>query len=82
MKVRDEVSNDKGEESQPIATQHESFGVKLAHQFPWLGSAQVAVSLALRRRFLSDPAAPSTAVRRKQITQVAEPIAERTSCSS
>ena len=53
-----------------MATKHESFGVKLAHQFPWLGSASVAIGLALRRRFLSDPDAPSTVIRRKQITKV------------
>lgn len=55
------------DDNRPVATRHESFGVKLAHQFPWLGSSNVAVGLALRRRFLSDPDAPSTAIRRKQI---------------
>ena len=58
------------DDNRPVATKHESFGVKLAHQFPWLGSASVAIGLALRRRFLSDPDAPSTAIRRKQITTV------------
>lgn len=58
------------EDAGPVATRHESFGIKLAHQFPWLGSASVAVGLALRRRFLSDPDAPSTSVRRKQIVGV------------
>ncbi len=46
----------------------EQFGMKLAHQFPWAPSAAVAVGLALRRRFLSDPDAPSTVTRRRQIT--------------
>lgn len=58
------------EDGRPIVTKHESFGVKLVHQFPWLGSASVAIGLALRRRFLSDPDAPSTALRRRQICQV------------
>ena len=64
------IADEDDESNQPVATRHESFGVKLAHQFPWLGSASVAVGLALRRRFLSDPFAPSTAVRRKQIVGV------------
>ena len=46
----------------------EQFGMKLAHQFPWAPAAAVAVGLALRRRFLSDPDAPSTLTRRRQIT--------------
>lgn len=58
------------DDNRPVATKHEAFGVKLAHQFPWLGSASVAIGLALRRRFLSDPDAPSTAIRRKQISMV------------
>lgn len=62
-----EPTIDESDDNRPVATRHESFGVKLAHQFPWLGSSNVAVGLALRRRFLSDPDAPSTAIRRKQI---------------
>lgn len=65
-----EPVNEDDDSDQPVATRHESFGVKLAHQFPWLGSANVAVGLALRRRFLSDPDAPSTAIRRRQIVGV------------
>ena len=49
--------------------QVEDFGRKLAHQFPWVPAAYVAVGLALRRRFLSDPEAPSTIARRRQITK-------------
>ena len=52
----------------PSVIRIEQFGMKLAHQFPWAPSAAVAVGLALRRRFLSDPDAPSTATRRRQIT--------------
>lgn len=77
MQTRMEPTVDEDEDDRPVTTRHESFGVKLAHQFPWLGSANVAVGLALRRRFLSDPDAPSTAVRRKQIVGVSKsfPIA-------
>jgi hypothetical protein len=45
----------------------EDFGLKLAHQFPWAPASAVAVGLALRRRFLSDPEAPSTTTRRLQV---------------
>lgn len=48
----------------------EQFGMKLAHQFPWAPAAKVAVGLALRRRYLSDPDAPSKFNRRKQIMEV------------
>lgn len=50
--------------------QVEDFGMKLAHQFPWTAAAAVAVGLALRRRFLSDPDSPSTVTRRLQVTKV------------
>jgi len=53
----------------PVVTKVEDFGRKLAHQFPWAPAAYVAVGLALRRRFLSDPEAPSTLARRRQITK-------------
>lgn len=72
MQTRMEPTVDEDEDDRPVTTRHESFGVKLAHQFPWLGSSNVAVGLALRRRFLSDPDAPSTAVRRKQIVGVSK----------
>ena len=55
------------------AAQVEDFGRKLAHQFPWVPAAYVAVGLALRRRFLSDPEAPSTIARRRQITKARTP---------
>ncbi len=51
-------------------SQVEDFGMKLAHQFPWAPAAAVAVGLALRRRFLSDPDTPSTVTRRLQVTKV------------
>lgn len=54
--------------------QVEDFGRKLAHQFPWVPAAYVAVGLALRRRFLSDPEAPSTIARRRQITKACMPL--------
>lgn len=57
------------------ARQVEDFGRKLAHQFPWVPAAYVAVGLALRRRFLSDPEAPSTIARRRQITKARTPCA-------
>lgn len=44
--------------------------MKLAHQFPWVAGAYVAVGLALRRRELSHPDVPSSALKRKQITKV------------
>ncbi|KAK9826861.1 hypothetical protein WJX81_001210 [Elliptochloris bilobata] len=53
----------------PVVHKVEDFGRKLAHQFPWAPAAYVAVGLALRRRFLSDPEAPSTLARRRQITK-------------
>ena len=58
----------------PVVTKVEEFGLKLAHQFPWAPAAYVAVGLALRRRFLSDPDAPSSATRRKQITKARLPF--------
>ena len=71
----DEAIEEEEEEEEEERTQQsasviriEQFGMKLAHQFPWAPSAAVAVGLALRRRFLSDPDAPSTATRRRQIT--------------
>ena len=48
----------------------EAFGKKLAHQFPWDPAAMVSIGLAMRRRFLSDPLAPSTRSRRQQIMRV------------
>ena len=48
----------------------EDFGRKLAHQFPWSPAAYVAVGLALRRRLLADPKAPSQLGKRRQITKV------------
>ena len=59
---------DHGTQQSASVIRIEQFGMKLAHQFPWAPSAAVAVGLALRRRFLSDPDAPSTATRRRQIT--------------
>lgn len=56
--------------SETVVMRVESFGMKLAHQFPWNPAAAVAVGLALRRRFLSDPNMPSTYDRRKQIIKV------------
>ena len=50
--------------------QVEECGMKLAHQFPWAAGAYVAVGLALRRRELSHPDVPSSALKRKQITKV------------
>lgn len=44
--------------------------MKLAHQFPWAPASAVALGLALRRRFLSDPDTPSTVTRRLQVTKV------------
>jgi len=51
----------------PGVVRIEAFGMKLAHQFPWAPAASVGVGLALRRRFLADPDAPSTLSRRRQI---------------
>ena len=53
-----------------VTARVEQFGMKLAHQFPWSPASKVAVGLALRRRFLSDPDAPSKLTRRKQIMEV------------
>jgi superkiller protein 3 len=47
----------------------EDFGRKLAHQFPWSPAAYVAVGLALRRRLMADPKAPSQLGKRRQITK-------------
>lgn len=56
-----------------MRVQVEDFGMKLAHQFPWAPAAAVALGLALRRRFLSDPDTPSTVTRRLQVTKVHPP---------
>ena len=53
-----------------VVARVEQFGMKLAHQFPWIPAAGVAVGLALRRRFLSDPEAVSHLTRRQQIMAV------------
>ena len=53
-----------------VVARVEQFGMKLAHQFPWNPAAGVAVGLALRRRFLSDPEAVSHLTRRQQIMAV------------
>ena len=44
---------DEERDERPVTVRHESFGVKLAHQFPWRASAAVAVGLALRRSALA-----------------------------
>ncbi len=54
----------------PRVVSMEAFGKKLAHQFPWDPAAMVSIGLAMRRRFLSDPLAPSTRSRRQQIMRV------------
>ena len=66
----DDADDDDDDDPGPSASvvRIEQFGMKLAHQFPWAPAAAVAVGLALRRRFLSDPDAPSTLTRRRQIT--------------
>jgi hypothetical protein len=70
LDVGDVVSPPKATPSETVVMRVESFGMKLAHQFPWNPAASVAVGLALRRRFLSDPNMPSTYIRRKQIIKV------------
>ena len=60
------AQNGIGSDGRPVITKVEDFGLKLAHQFPWAPASAVAVGLALRRRFLSDPEAPSTVTRRLQ----------------
>ncbi|KAK9814721.1 hypothetical protein WJX72_010484 [[Myrmecia] bisecta] len=69
----EEANSPRGE----VVHKVEEFGMKLAHQFPWTPAAAVAVGLALRRRFLSDPEAPSTIGRRKQITKSLKKGVER-----
>ncbi|EIE19817.1 hypothetical protein COCSUDRAFT_83558 [Coccomyxa subellipsoidea C-169] len=63
------AENGIGSDGRPVLTKVEDFGMKLAHQFPWAPAAAVAVGLALRRRFLSDPDTPSTVTRRLQVTK-------------
>ena len=63
---QDAAQNGIGSDGRPVITKVEDFGLKLAHQFPWAPTSAVAVGLALRRRFLSDPEAPSTVTRRLQ----------------
>ena len=46
------------------------FGRRLAHQFPWSPAAFVAVGLALRRRQMTEPGAPSSLAKRRRIAQV------------
>lgn len=65
-----QAANGIGANGKPVLTKVEDFGIKLAHQFPWAPAAAVAVGLALRRRFLSSPDAPSGVVRRLQVTKV------------
>ena len=65
-----QAANGIGVNGKPVLTKVEDFGIKLAHQFPWAPAAAVAVGLALRRRFLSSPDAPSGVVRRLQVTKV------------
>ncbi len=67
---QEQATNGIGANGKPVLTKVEDFGVKLAHQFPWAPAAAVAVGLALRRRFLSSPDAPSSVVRRLQVTKV------------
>mmetsp|Transcript_3540 Transcript_3540/g.10271 ORF Transcript_3540/g.10271 Transcript_3540/m.10271 type:complete len:1007 (-) Transcript_3540:744-3764(-) len=50
-----------------VTSKVEACGLTLAHQFPWAPSACVAVGLAMRRRLLSDPLAPSTKPKRQRI---------------
>ena len=74
-------------QTEEVTARVEQFGMKLAHQFPWSPAAKVAVGLALRRRFLSDPDAPSKLNRRKQIMEVwapglALPYPPRACCSN
>lgn len=64
------AANGIGSDGRPVVTKVEDFGMKLAHQFPWAPASAVAVGLALRRRFLSDPDSPSTVTRRLQVTKV------------
>lgn len=61
------AANGIGSDGRPVITKVEDFGLKLAHQFPWAAASAVSVGLALRRRFLSDPEAPSTVTRRLQV---------------
>ncbi|BDA46664.1 probable tetratricopeptide repeat protein 37 at C-terminar half [Coccomyxa sp. Obi] len=63
------AENGIGSDGRPVVTKVEDFGMKLAHQFPWAPAAAVALGLALRRRFLSDPDTPSTVTRRLQVTK-------------
>ena len=67
---QEQAANGIGANGKPVLTKVEDFGIKLAHQFPWAPAAAVAVGLALRRRFLSSPDAPSGVVRRLQVTKV------------
>ncbi|CAK0785762.1 hypothetical protein CVIRNUC_008973 [Coccomyxa viridis] len=66
---QEQAANGIGANGKPVLTKVEDFGIKLAHQFPWAPTAAVAVGLALRRRFLSSPDAPSGVVRRLQVTK-------------
>ena len=70
---QEQAANGIGANGKPVLTKVEDFGIKLAHQFPWTPAAAVAVGLALRRRFLSSPDAPSGVVRRLQVTKVLRP---------
>ncbi|KAK9918866.1 hypothetical protein WJX75_007651 [Coccomyxa subellipsoidea] len=63
------AQNGIGSDGRPVVTKVEDFGMKLAHQFPWAPASAVALGLALRRRFLSDPDTPSTVTRRLQVTK-------------
>lgn len=67
---QEQAANGIDAKGKPVLTKVEDFGIKLAHQFPWAPAAAVAVGLALRRRFLSSPDAPSGVVRRLQVTKV------------
>lgn len=67
---QEQAANGIDAQGKPVLTKVEDFGIKLAHQFPWAPAAAVAVGLALRRRFLSSPDAPSGVVRRLQVTKV------------
>ncbi len=67
---QEQTANGIDAQGKPVLTKVEDFGIKLAHQFPWAPAAAVAVGLALRRRFLSSPDAPSGVVRRLQVTKV------------
>lgn len=50
-----------------VTSKVEACGLTMAHMFPWAPASAVAVGLAMRRRLMSDPAAPSTRPKRQRI---------------